>query len=166
MEAQTPFVRPDRIVELNAIAAVGPNVARVVRPTHSKNDSAVRFGKSLEDLRISILCMLVRVRNQIFGGFTHSLMKLRLARIAANKSLHELVDFSVMFGRKIQRHVSDDLCDLAYRSRSRPAPDLFEIYRRFPTAAVIRPTLKLAHLLQVPVVVATRLSQRIAAELL
>ena len=54
MKTQTPFVRTERAVHLNAEAAIHPNLAFIVNPRDAELDHAFRFDDALENLAISI----------------------------------------------------------------------------------------------------------------
>ena len=93
MEAQPALVRSDRVVELDAIAAVHAHLPRVVLPTDAEAEHAVGLGQALEDERIAVLGMFEEEGHDRLGHFLHRLVELELARIPMDEPLHEVLDF-------------------------------------------------------------------------
>ena len=81
MEAQTAFIRTYRAVELNSVAAVCVNLARVVRPRDAENRRPLRLNEPFEQRPI-LICP-VRLDNRANGieNLRRSLNELRLSRV-------------------------------------------------------------------------------------
>ena len=59
METKTSLIRSDRTVELDAVAEVCLNLAVVIDPGHTEREDSVRLDKSLDDLCLLELRVLV-----------------------------------------------------------------------------------------------------------
>ena len=81
VEAQTAFIRTYRAVELNSVAAVCVNLARVVRPRDAENRRPLRLNEPFEQRPI-LICP-VRLDNRANGieNLRRSLNELRLSRV-------------------------------------------------------------------------------------
>ena len=81
MKAQTAFIRAYRAVELDSVAAVCVNLARVVRPRDAENRRPLRLNEPFEQR--PILIYPVRLDNRANGieNLRRSLNELRLSRV-------------------------------------------------------------------------------------
>ena len=81
VEAQTAFIRTYRAVELDSVAAVCVNLARVVRPRDAENRRPLRLNEPFEQRPI-LICP-VRLDNRANGieNLRRSLNELRLSRV-------------------------------------------------------------------------------------
>ena len=75
------LVRPDRVVELNAEAAVDVDRPVVTLPGHAKHDYTVGLDNPLEDLRIHVLGVPFETGNERFDHFLDSLVEFRLGLV-------------------------------------------------------------------------------------
>ena len=73
MEAETAFVRPDRAVELNAIALIDLDFAFVIHPGNLEHDDAFRNDNALKNLVLFILAVAVQKFSEGFEDFRYAL---------------------------------------------------------------------------------------------
>ena len=92
--ANPAFVRPDRIVELHAVAAVNANIPVVIHPVYPEDDDPVRLGHPLENFGILVLAVVLHKGHDRFGDLIDRLVKFRFTRIPFLDILHELLHFS------------------------------------------------------------------------
>ncbi len=95
MEPQSALVRADRVVELHPPRSVGPDLAAVVLPGDPEDDDPIRLGHPFEDLRVAILLVIERERDQRLGHLAHRLLEFGLARVPPFESVHEPLDLLV-----------------------------------------------------------------------
>src|SRR3989304_677774 len=89
VEPQSPLVRPQRAVELDAEAAVDLDLSPVVLPGDPEDQLPLRLADPLDDLRFGELRVLDEDRPQRLGDVLHRLVELGLPRVPLD---HILVD--------------------------------------------------------------------------
>ena len=82
MEPESPLVRPERGVELDAEAAVDVHLPTIVVPGDAEDDLALRFAQPLDDLVVVQLWVLREGGPDRPEHVTHGLVELMLAGIA------------------------------------------------------------------------------------
>ena len=93
MEAQSAFVRANGAVELYAIADVHLHFAVVIDPRHTESRDALWLDKTLDELSLLELGMLVVHVFDGFKHFFHGLQKFRLTWMLAFQVLDDLLNF-------------------------------------------------------------------------
>ena len=93
VEADAALVGPDRVVVLDAVAALDAHAAVVVLPADAEADHAVGLGDAAQDLLGVVGLLVLDEAEDVLGHFLHRLDELRLVRIALLDAFHE--------GRKI-----------------------------------------------------------------
>ena len=61
-----------------------------------KDDNAVGLGHALENLSLLVFRILEHEGHDVVDDFVHRLVKLGLARIALDESIHESIDFGLV----------------------------------------------------------------------
>ena len=92
MEAEAALVRSDRVVELEAEAAVDLNLAGVVLPGDAEGELALRLHEALEDAVRLELRVAVQGGRQGGQHFVNGLEELRLVRVAGRDFGHDFCD--------------------------------------------------------------------------
>jgi hypothetical protein len=82
VKANAALVGADRVVVLDPVATVDPVVPVVVFPAHAKDDDAVGFGDTAQDLRLVVLLLVLDVVEDVVGDLGDRLMELVLSRVA------------------------------------------------------------------------------------
>src|SRR5690606_37197737 len=90
VETQSALVRPQRAVELDAIAAVDLHLAAVVGPRHPEDDLPLRLADAVDELVLQVLGML---RDQPAEGTEHLVDRLQEVTLAGVAPLDPCLDF-------------------------------------------------------------------------
>ena len=110
MKSQASLVGADRVVELDAPAAVHSDIAVIIFPGDTENDDSIGFGQSFQDLRFPVSGVLQNERHQSLDDLLDCLMKFWFTRIPLLQALHELANFCVASrGHKDQLRKNDSV---------------------------------------------------------
>ena len=92
MEPDAALVGANRVVELDAVAAVHLHLVVVVLPRHAERDDAVRLRHAVKNLDLFVDRVVVDERNNGLRHLMHSLVEDFLRRIAAFHPIHEITE--------------------------------------------------------------------------
>ena len=96
VEADAALVRADRVVVLDAVAALHADIAGIVFPADAERYHAVRLSNAAQDL-FGVVCFLVLDEiEDVFRHFLHRLHEFRLVRIALVYAFHEGCEVNVI----------------------------------------------------------------------
>jgi hypothetical protein len=96
MEAQAALVGADRAVELDAVAAVHLDLARVVHPGHTERDDALGLDHALDQAGLLVFGMLFHQRLDALEHLAHCLQEFGLVRIAGGQAVIYALEISVL----------------------------------------------------------------------
>src|SRR3954469_23141420 len=89
VEADSALIGADRIVVLDPVAALDPDIVVVGLPADPERDHPVRLGDSAQDLPAVVILLVGDEVEDVLGHFLDRLDEFGLARIAALDALHE-----------------------------------------------------------------------------
>ena len=89
MKADAPFVRPDRIVVLDAPAALHANIAVIVLPADAKGHHPVWLGNAAQNLLRVVFLLVGNEAENVLGDFLHRLDEFGLVWVAPRDPCHE-----------------------------------------------------------------------------
>jgi hypothetical protein len=92
VKAETPFVRPDGTIHLDAKPAVNLDSAFVVNPGNAELNHPLRLNKAFKDLPVSIFLIPLNGGFDGLENFSDRLEKLRLVRITFFDDLKNFLD--------------------------------------------------------------------------
>ena len=95
VEADAALIGADRIVVLDAVAALDADIVVVVLPADAEGDDPVGLGDAAQDLPAVIFLLVGDEVENVLGDFLHRLDEFGLARIAALHALHEAVQIDM-----------------------------------------------------------------------
>jgi hypothetical protein len=84
METKASLVRTQRRVELDAEAAVDPDLSGIVHPRNAEDDLPLRFAQSLDEGLVQVPGVSGDDRTQAFEDLLSSLMELLVTGVAPN----------------------------------------------------------------------------------
>ena len=96
VEADAALVGADRIVVLDAIAALDADIVVVVLPADAEGDDPVGLGDAAQDLPAVIFLLVLDELEDVLGDFLDRLDELGLARIAPLHALHEACQIDML----------------------------------------------------------------------
>ena len=101
MEPQSTFVRTNGAVELNAVALVDVNIARIVGPRNAEHNGAFWLDNTLQKALALVLWIVFDEWNNRFGDFDYSLHKFRLVWVCSIDLCNESIDLRlILVGHK------------------------------------------------------------------
>jgi hypothetical protein len=96
VEADAALVRADRIVVLDAPAALHADIVVVVLPDDAERHHSIRLGDAAQDLIFVIERLILDELEDILRHLLHRLCEFRLAWIAALHAFHEAIEIDML----------------------------------------------------------------------
>ena len=100
VKADAALVGPDRIVVLDPITAIDPDISFIILPAHAKDDDAVRLRHAFHDLHVVVMRLVGDIRKDAMRHLMDGLMKLGFPGISLFHSGDKAFQiFLRLFGR-------------------------------------------------------------------
>ena len=99
VEADSALIGADRIVVLDPVAALDPDVALVVLPADPEGDDPVGLGHAPQDLGLVIFGLALGELEYVLGDLVDRLDEFGLVRVAALDAFHEAFEVDMLPSR-------------------------------------------------------------------